>query len=431
MRTIIVNAGELAHMSLGDPKVPLIGSEMGDKEANVYESGMGLLIESGKISRISGWEEIIDEYAPSWRHDRDYDNHRAEYDEVKIIDAKGAAIIPGFVDSHTHLIWQSDRFNEISLRQKGMTYSQISKSGGGIGKTVRETRGSKIEHLVEIGRERLDMAIQYGTTTMEVKSGYGLSVESELKLLEASGMIADKSRIDIHSTWLGAHDVPNDKNKTQYMEELLTEQLPLVAEQGIAKWVDVFCEPGWFTLEETEDIVSSAKKYGLSPRLHVDEFEDSGGLSLAAELGASSADHVGYSNDEARSLASKSGTMQTFLPGTPYVLGFKDYPPIADCVQNDWAFSLATDFNPNCWTLSIPFIGSLAAHRCGIDPISALAAVTRNPSTTLGYGDDPPVGTISEGKDANLNILYTENVDAWCQVPGMNPISATMVKGLL
>jgi imidazolonepropionase len=288
-----------------------------------------------------------------------------------------------------------------------------------------------VGELVSMGKHRLSEAQALGTTTIEVKSGYGLSVNSEMRLLEACGRISEQTRMDIHTTWLGAHDFPKGKKQSEYMDELISEQLPLVAEQGVASWVDVFCEPGWFDIDQTERIVVAAKELGLTPRLHVDEFVDSGGLALASELGSVSADHVAHSNDDSRELASKAGTMQTFLPGTPYVMGSNDYPPIGKCLDNEWAFSLATDFNPNCNSLSIPFSGSLAAHRCGIDPISALTAVTRNPSTTLGYGADIPVGSISVGMDADLNILKGHEVEKWCQTPGMNPISSTIIKGIL
>ncbi len=425
VRTIIVNAGEIAHMSQGNTKMPLFGQEMSDKHANVHEPGMGILVESGVISRIDDSKEITDEFVPSWKEGSGFS------DGINIIDATGRAIIPGFVDSHTHLLWGGDRSDEISLRQSGMSYTDIAESGGGIGKTVSETRKLSFNELVQIGKDRVSRAIYHGTTTMEVKSGYGLSVDSELKLLEAAGKIAEISPIDIHSTWLGAHDVPKGMSKGEYVNELISEQLPLVASQGISKWTDVFCEPGWFNLEETEDIVNASKEYGLQSRVHVDEFVDSGGLSLAAELGSVSADHVAHSSDESRSAASRRGTMQTFLPGTPYVIGAVDFPPISDCIENQWAFSLASDFNPNCNSLSIPFVGSLAVHRCNIDPISALAAVTRNPSTTLGYGDSIPVGTLAIGSQANMNILISETVDMWCQTPGMNPISDTIVRGEL
>ena len=191
-----------------------------------------------------------------------------------------------------------------------------------------------------------------------------------------------------------------------------------------------FCEPGWFSLEDTELIVKAASELGLASRLHVDEFVDGGGLALASELGAISGDHVGHSSASARQSASESGVMQTFLPGTPYILGHDLESPLKQCINHNWAFSLASDFNPNCRTLSIPFVGSLATHRLGLSPIEALVAVTRNPATTLLNSTDKPLsGSIRQGGPADLLILDSEYIDAWCQMPGDNPIYKTIKSG--
>jgi imidazolonepropionase len=211
------------------------------------------------------------------------------------------------------------------------------------------------------------------------------------------------------------------------LEELINSQLPAVVEQGIARWADVFCEGGWYSNDETEMIVRAAAEQGLPARLHVDEFEDSGGLALAAELGAVSGDHAAKSSLDSRQAAAESGTMQTFLPGTPYVLGNPLDSPLSKCIEEEWAFSLATDYNPNCRILSMPFIGNLATTRMGLDPLAALVAVTRNPSTTL---DDPDVtGTIVERGRADINILWSQSVDGWCQTPGENPVTTTIIAG--
>ena len=180
---------------------------------------------------------------------------------LRIIDCQGKAIIPGFVDSHTHLLWEGDRSNEMQLRHRGLTYSDIAKSGGGIQKTVDFTRSATIESLTKLGQRRISSAFQFGTTTMECKSGYGLTVDSELKLLEVNQFLSEQTPMDIHSTWLGAHDVPKGMNMDNYVDELIHVQLPAVVEQGYAKYADVFCEPGWFSLEHTEMIVIEAKNY--------------------------------------------------------------------------------------------------------------------------------------------------------------------------
>ena len=412
-------------MSHGDTTKPLIGQDMGDKDLNVYSKGLGILVEDGLIQSIADSEELISEYAGSW------DKNSEKLGDMNIIDAKGGAIVPGFVDSHTHLIWDGDRSNEMALRQRGLTYSEISKLGGGISKTVESTRSCSIQELVDLGVQRASDALRLGTTTMEAKSGYGLSTESELKLLEATERVNLISPCDIQATWLGAHDIPEQKNKGEYIEELIGKQLPMVVQQGIAKWADVFCEPGWFTVDDTIEIITASKEMGLGSRIHADEFVDSGGLGIAAELGSISADHVAKSDDESRARANDNGVMQTFLPGTQYVLGMDEFPPMKKCVENSWAFSIASDFNPNCNTISMPFVGSLATHRCGIDPITALAASTRNPSTTLVKNEKNNFGVITENNSASFNILHSKKVESWCQSPGMNPIFKTLANGII
>ena len=418
MRLLLHNSGPVATLASGDLNSPLTGTDMSDTESMVMEGNNGILIDGDIISKISQSEELTHEFGTD-------DNST-----LHIIDCKGKAIIPGFVDSHTHLLWEGDRANEMQLRHKGLTYSDIAKSGGGIQKTVDFTRSASIESLTKLGLMRISRAFEFGTTTMECKSGYGLTVNSELKLLEVNQFLSEQSPMDIHSTWLGAHDVPKDTNIDNYVDELIHVQLPAVVDQGYAKYADVFCEPGWFSLEHTEMIVKEAKKLGLPSRLHVDEFVDGGGLQLATELGVISGDHVGHSSEAARQSASESGVMQTFLPGTPYILGHNLETPLRQCIENNWLFSLATDFNPNCRTLSIHFVGSLATHRLGLSPLEALVAVTRNPATTLLNSTPGQVtGSIREGGPADLLLLDSQYIDAWCQMPGDNPIYKTIKSG--
>ena len=418
MRLLLHNSGPVATLASGDLNSPLTGTDMSDTESMVMEGNNGILIDCDIISKISQYEELTHEFGTD-------DNST-----LHIIDCKGKAIIPGFVDSHTHLLWEGDRANEMQLRHKGLTYSDIAKSGGGIQKTVDFTRSASIESLTKLGQMRISRAFEFGTTTMECKSGYGLTVNSELKLLEVNQFLSEQSPMDIHSTWLGAHDVPKDTNIDNYVDELIHVQLPAVVDQGYAKYADVFCEPGWFSLDHTEMIVKEAKKLGLPSRLHVDEFVDGGGLQLATELGVISGDHVGHSSEAARQSASESGVMQTFLPGTPYILGHNLETPLRQCIENNWLFSLATDFNPNCRTLSIPFVGSLATHRLGLSPLEALVAVTRNPATTLLNSTPGQVtGSIREGGPADLLLLDSQYIDAWCQMPGDNPIYKTIKSG--
>ena len=408
-RRIFVNAGPIAHFSTGDVTKPLVGLEMSSDE-QIHPSGYGFVIESGRFTIIAPTDDIIAEFG------QDSVTH----------DLSNKAIIPGFIDAHTHLLWAGDRSNEMRMRQQGMSYSEVAEAGGGIRYTVGQTRVS--ESLKEIGQSRILMAKNHGTTYIEAKSGYGLDTNSELKLLEAYGDLQIQNpNIQMSATWMGAHDIPQGMARGEYVEQLLSEQLPLVIEQGIAQSVDVFCEPGWFTIEDTEEICREAKRAGLSIRLHVDEFVDGNGLELAAELGAVTADHAIHSSEDARASAAEAGTVQGFLPGTPYVMGSDVWPPIQQCIDEGWPWTLATDFNPNCQSLSIPMTGSLACHRLKIDPIAALASVTRNSATTLPVRGNVVHGVITEGAIANFSQLKSEIVESWCQSFGHSAISKTWI----
>jgi imidazolonepropionase len=421
VKTLILNCGEIAHFSTGDTSMPLSGAEMTDYDNLIYQPGYAIIIEKGIISKISSNEEIINEFVP-WFKGGDI-----QTEEYNIIDARQSALTPGFVDSHSHLVWSGDRSKELSLRQNGKSYADISKLGGGIKKTVNATREESFKSLIDNSLRRADIAISLGTTTLEAKSGYGLDHITEIKSLKAIDEVSKISNCKITPTWLGAHDFPNDKLRSDYIDELINVQLPNIVEDNLAQYVDVFCEPGWYTAEETEIIVNESKKLGLTPRLHVDEFIDSGGLKLAAELGSVSGDHVAYSSDESRSFASSNNTMQTFLPGTPYILGKPISLPIAQCIEEGWSFSIASDFNPNCPSLSLPFVGSLLSHRMNIDPIISLIAATRNPATTIL--DNSTTGCLNVGGPADINLLWSNYISGWCQTPGMNPICKTLING--
>ena len=423
MRTILHNCGEIAHLSTGDDEDPLSGERLLDRESLVHPAGMAIMIRGGIIEKIAPSEEVLSEFAPWYPSE-------STSGEVDVIDIGEMSVVPGFVDSHTHLPWSGDRTNELAMRLRGKTYQEIAQSGGGIMKTVRHTRTTPKRHLVASGISRAQEFMRNGTTTLEAKSGYGLDLDSEIKLLESISEINRSTTLDIRATWLGAHDFPPEMGRGEYVEHLISEQLPVISELSLARWVDVFCEQGWFTNEQTEDLVKASKDYGMKSRLHVDEFIDSGGLALAADLGSVSADHVACSNDDSRGSAAESGTVQTFLPGTPYVLGKSLELPINKCIREDWPFSIATDFNPNCPITSLPFIGSIVAHRLGVDPIASLVAATRNPATTMFDGEEPR-GVLSEGSIADMNVLWSSSADSWCQTPGSSPVRNTIKNGII
>ena len=405
---IFVNAGAMAHFSTGDLTQPLVGLQMSSSE-QIHPPGFGFVVQSGIFKKIAHSEEIL-----------------AEFGGVSNIhDFAGRSITPGFVDAHTHLLWDGDRSNEIRMRQQGMSYAEIAAAGGGIRHTVSETRGS--ENLHRIGQERMEISLVHGTTSLEVKSGSGLDTETELKILQIyQDLYSECASPRLYPTWMGAHDIPHGLNRREYVEEILSEQLPAILDQGIATAADVFCEPGWFTIEDTEEICKEAARGGLTLRLHVDEFTDGGGLELAAELRAVTADHAIHSSDDARAAAAEAGTMQGFLPGTPYVMGSDAWPPIQQCIDEEWPWTLATDFNPNCQSLSIPMAGSLVTHRLKIDPIASLAAVTRNAACGLNNADRLQ-GVIAEGAIANFIELKSSLVESWCQSPGHSPIENTWI----
>ncbi|MCS5642494.1 MAG: hypothetical protein NZ807_04430 [Dehalococcoidia bacterium] len=434
MRTVLLNCGPIAHLDSGDDG-PLLGSMVNEVEYLVSEDS-GIVIMGDEIESIAESSELESEYLEGVLGVSDKPSIIQDGSETTVWNISGHAVIPGLVDSHTHLLWAGDRSSEVMLRQQGFSYSQIAEMGGGIAHTVHSTRGAEDQEILNIGRQRMATALHYGTTMIEAKSGYGLDTESELRLLRIAKELSRAGGLpDLDLTWLGAHAAPpstdtiSEENKLQsYVEEIISEQLPAVLEQGIARSADVFCEPGWFTIEQTEEICSAAISGGLDIRLHVDEFCDGGGMQLASELAATTADHAHHSPLDSRFAAKKSGTLQGFLLGTPHVMGYS-MPPVSTCVENEIAFTIATDFNPNCHTLSMPFIGSLAVQRCGIDPLTTLVAATRNPASGIERDDGLVQGVLKRGAVANINILKSNNWESWCLQPGVSPIHHTYISG--
>ncbi|MBT4982928.1 MAG: amidohydrolase family protein [Euryarchaeota archaeon] len=410
MQRLLTNVGPLVHLA---GEGPIVGKII-DESQYVAEPGLGILIEDHTIIKIAPSKELQEEYT-----------------QAEVLDLEGKAVIPGLVDSHTHLLWTGDRSREVSWKQQGLTYSQISELGGGIGATVAPTRGATKSELAHHGIERMRESLRNGTTHLEAKSGYGLDTESELRLLEiAEGLSAVERLPSLDLTWMGAHASPIGGSIDSYAEEILSEQLPAVIEQGIARSADIFCEPGWFSLEQSEDILKASRKGGLDLRMHIDEFVDGGGGELASELKVVTADHAHYTNDDSRAAMHDSEVNTGFLPGTPYAMG-DDYPPFSHCLEHNWAWSFASDFNPNCRTLSLPFLASILVQRNDISSITALAACTRNSALTTPHPSGLVHGQIREGGIANLNIIDGPHWQAWCLQPGHSPFALTILEGEL
>lgn len=421
MRTILLDLGPLAHL---EGEGSLKGIEINEHELLTSPAGNGIVIEDGIITRIDESKVLEDEYGGENIH-----HTSATQLENKIYSLRGKAVIPGLVDAHTHLLWSGDRSREVSWRQQGHSYSEIAAMGGGIVSTVDATRKSTKGELVELGYKRLRSAFRNGSTHLEVKSGYGLSTDAELKLMAAGQELSQIKHLpSIDQTWLGAHATPKNHTRESYVEEILSQQLPAILEQGHARSADVFCEPGWFTVEESEDILKQSRQGGLDLRIHIDEFQDGGGGELAADLKVSSADHSHHTNDEARNKMEAAGVNCGFLPGTPYSMG-EPWPDFNRMTEQQFTWSVATDFNPNCRTLSLPFIASILVQRCSVSPLAALVACSRNPAQTTPHPTGSKHGLIEVGAVANLNVVDSPWWQAWCLQPGDTPFYATMLEG--
>lgn len=413
VRTIYLNAGRMVHF----------GANRSNDEESTYAAGMAIVVESNQIMAISPSTEVVDEYGLHGQ------GASASIDGIHVHDLGGQAVVPGLVDGHTHLLWSGDRSQEVAWRQEGKTYAEIASMGGGIRSTVQSTRSATEDDLFATGYARLRSALRTGTTHMEAKSGYGLSTDSELKLLNVMNRLNTIEHTpSIDPTWMGAHDTPAETTREHYVESLLSEQLPAVVEQGIARSADVFCEPGWFTVEESEDLLKASKSAGLHLRMHVDEFVDGGGGELACSLGVDTADHAYHTPNDVRLSMKQAGVNTGFLPGTPYAMG-DSWPDMEWVIEHQLPFTLATDFNPNCQTLSLPFMCSLMVQRCNVHPLKAIEAVTASAAKTTPHPSGLAHGVIAEGAVANFNIVDGPHWEAMCLRPSGSPFSGTVLGG--
>ena len=331
--------------------------------------------------------------------------------EYEIFDCKNKLITPGFVDPHTHPVFHRGREEEFSLRLQGATYQEIAAKGGGINSSINGVRNSSTDELVQAVMPRMDRFLKLGTTTIEAKSGYGLNVESELKSLEVLDLVNKNHAIDIIPTFLGAHAIPPEykNNHDDYIDLICNDMIPAIAKQGIAKYCDVFCENGYFNVNQARRILTTAKNHDLISRLHADEFEDSGAAELAAELGAVSADHLMAVSDIGIKKLADGNVSATLLPGTTFFLGSTNYAPIKKLINAGVTIALATDYNPgSCHIQSMPFILSLACIYLGMSVEDALMATTYNSASTLNLENE--TGSIEVGKKADLIIWDLEKL---------------------
>lgn len=350
---------------------------------------------------------------------------------VRVYDAAGMMVMPGFVDSHTHLVYAGSREKEFPMRLAGKPYLEILKSGGGIHSTVRETRKASSDLLTELGRQRLDVMLQHGTTTVEAKSGYGLDLETELKQLTVINRLDQIHEMDVIPTFMGAHALPKEfkGNSQGYLDFLLQEVMPEIRKNNLARFCDIFCEKGVFEPEETLLFMKKAREMGFELKMHADEIHDIGGASIAAVLGAVSADHLGAVSSAGIKKLRESGTVATLLPATLFYLMSKTYAPARELIDSGVTVAIASDFNPgSCFCESMQMAVTLSMLYMKMTPEEALLAATYGGAEALRLSDR---GVLDIGKKADLIVINAPDYLYFAHHFGVNQVKAVFKNGIL
>ena len=403
----VLHASQL--ISLAGPKRPRAGAEL--LELEIIRDG-GMLIRDGKIDIVGSSEQV-----------------EKNADGAEIVDLGGRAVLlPGFVDAHTHLVFAGNRLDDFERRARGETYEQIARAGGGIRSTVEKTRDASELDLLGQAKKYANWFLKCGTTTVEAKSGYGLTTDDELKILRVMRRLAQETPLEIIPTFLGAHAVPRGSSPDKYVDLVINQMLPRVAEEKLAEFCDVFCECGYFDIDQARKILTAAKKLGLKLRGHVDQFTNSGGAQLMAELKARTADHLEKTGDQGIAALKAAAVQPVLLPGSVYALGSITYPRAREMIETGLAIVLATDFNPGSSpTVSMPMILSLACTQMKMSPAEAISAVTINAAYSLGRGDR--IGSLEPGKLANFSIFNCEDYRELVYWFGFPQTHSVYVKG--
>ena len=383
-RRAIVNCSQV--VTLAGPAHPRVGTEM--RELGIIDDG-GLIVREGRIEQVGTATQI-----------------KAAIDaNTVVIDAGGCVVLPGFVDAHTHPVFAGTRAAEFEQRSLGATYQEIAARGGGIQSTVNQTRAASLDDLVATGRRYAKWFLRGGTTTVEAKSGYGLSLEDEIKILRAIKQLDEETPLRYVPTFLGAHTIPKEyaARRDEYISLIVDEMLPQVAREKLAEFADVFCEQNVFTTDESWKILSAARCHGLGLRIHADQLSLSGGARLAAELGTITADHLEHTDADGIAALKSAGVQPVLLPGSVYALGSSRYPAAREMIDAGLAVVLATDFNPGSSpTPAMPMILSLAATHMKMTPAESITAATINAAYSLNRGAE--LGSLEPGKIADFVI---------------------------
>ena len=385
---LIVNADELVTLA-GDNQRARVGKQM--RELGIIRDG-SLAVKDGRIVAVGKTHEVTKKF-------------RSE----NVLSANGKTVLPGFIDAHTHLIFAGSREDEFQMRVEGASYVEILNAGGGILRTVRETRKASVDRLVAEGLAKLDAMLEHGTTTVEAKSGYGLTTKDELKILDAIRRTNQLHTVDVVPTFLGAHAVPLEyKGNTHgYVNLIIEEMLPRVTEKALAEFCDVFCERNVFSLEQSRKILSAAKGYGLKSKVHADEMSMLGGAGLAADIEAISAEHLLFSSEENLKAMAAKNVVAVLLPAAALSLMMGKYADARLMIECGVPVALGTDFNPNCLTESMQLVIALGCYIMRLTPGEAVTAATINAAHAIGKANE--VGSLEVGKKADAVILNAPN----------------------
>jgi imidazolonepropionase len=346
------------------------------------------------------------------------------------MDGTGKVVMPGLIDAHTHLVFAGSRENEFEQRIQGLSYQEIAGRGGGILSTVQATRNASFDQLRSLAERRLNRMLSKGVTTVEAKSGYGLSLRDETKILRVMKALQESHPIDIVPTFLGAHTVPKEfrEDRAHYVDLLTEEMIPQVTQEKLAEFCDVFCEEEAFTLEESKRILETGKRYGLKPKIHADQLSSGGGAELAAEVNAYSADHLEYASPEGIRRMAEKGVAAVLLPGASFFLSMRNYPPARDMIEQGVAVSLATDLNPgSSMTESLPMMMTMGCTMYKLLPKEVIQATTIHAARSMGR--EKEIGSLEVGRQADLLVLDIPNYRYLPYHFGVDHVETVIKKG--